>query len=210
MRRHLLAAALAATAFVSAPAMASVTIEGDPTNTTVTGFTGSNGLIVQGSALPFGPTTLTNLGDSFTTAVLTIGTPEGSVNLFEDTTPRQVSVDFAFLNPLDASGGLVTGSTVGFFTLSLFGSCGAIAGGCGSVDWSNTPTIFNFGTGGSFSVLLQDATFTTPGTARVNGTFTYLTAAVPEPSTWAMMLLGFGAVGFAMRRRRTPTLVQVA
>jgi hypothetical protein len=27
-------------------------------------------------------------------------------------------------------------------------------------------------------------------------------AAVPEPSTWAMMLLGFGAVGFALRRRK--------
>jgi hypothetical protein len=26
--------------------------------------------------------------------------------------------------------------------------------------------------------------------------------AVPEPSTWAMMLFGFGAVGFAMRRRK--------
>jgi hypothetical protein len=26
-------------------------------------------------------------------------------------------------------------------------------------------------------------------------------AAVPEPSTWAMMLLGFGAIGFRMRRR---------
>ena len=25
--------------------------------------------------------------------------------------------------------------------------------------------------------------------------------AVPEPSTWALMLLGFGAVGFMMRRR---------
>ncbi len=26
-------------------------------------------------------------------------------------------------------------------------------------------------------------------------------AAVPEPATWAMMLLGFGAVGFSLRRR---------
>jgi hypothetical protein len=29
-----------------------------------------------------------------------------------------------------------------------------------------------------------------------------LTAAVPEPATWAMMILGFGLVGFAARRRR--------
>lgn len=28
------------------------------------------------------------------------------------------------------------------------------------------------------------------------------TGAVPEPSSWALMLIGFGAVGFAMRRRR--------
>ncbi|GAA4000751.1 hypothetical protein GCM10022211_09130 [Sphingomonas humi] len=28
------------------------------------------------------------------------------------------------------------------------------------------------------------------------------TAAVPEPGTWALMLIGFGAVGFSMRRRR--------
>jgi hypothetical protein len=26
---------------------------------------------------------------------------------------------------------------------------------------------------------------------------------VPEPSTWAMMLFGFGAVGFGMRRRKS-------
>ena len=26
--------------------------------------------------------------------------------------------------------------------------------------------------------------------------------AVPEPGTWAMMLLGFGGIGLAMRRRR--------
>lgn len=34
--------------------------------------------------------------------------------------------------------------------------------------------------------------------------------AIPEPATWAMMLLGFGAVGFAMRRRRAPVLAQAA
>jgi len=30
----------------------------------------------------------------------------------------------------------------------------------------------------------------------------YLTAAVPEPATWALMLIGFGGMGIAMRRRR--------
>ena len=38
------------------------------------------------------------------------------------------------------------------------------------------------------------------------GRFTYTgqaqVAAVPEPSTWAMMLLGFGGIGIAMRKRR--------
>ena len=38
------------------------------------------------------------------------------------------------------------------------------------------------------------------------GSATPGTGAVPEPSTWAMMLLGFGAVGAAMRRRRKRTL----
>ena len=34
---------------------------------------------------------------------------------------------------------------------------------------------------------------------------------VPEPGTWAMMLLGFGALGFAIRRRKGPqTLTQLA
>ena len=36
-------------------------------------------------------------------------------------------------------------------------------------------------------------------------------SAVPEPSTWAMMLLGFGGIGFSMRRRRSSTaLFQIA
>lgn len=36
-----------------------------------------------------------------------------------------------------------------------------------------------------------------------------ITQAVPEPATWTMMLLGFGAIGFAMRRRK-PALAMAA
>jgi len=33
---------------------------------------------------------------------------------------------------------------------------------------------------------------------------------VPEPATWAMMLLGFGAAGYSLRRRRRATAMQAA
>lgn len=65
---------------------------------------------------------------------------------------------------------------------------------------------------------LTSATFTAFGNTQVpeflidditvNGDFQ--NSVVPEPSTWAMMLLGFGAVGFSMRRRRRPHLLQIA
>ena len=34
---------------------------------------------------------------------------------------------------------------------------------------------------------------------------TFNLSAVPEPATWAMMMLGFGAIGFAMRGRKQAT-----
>jgi hypothetical protein len=37
--------------------------------------------------------------------------------------------------------------------------------------------------------------------ASANATVAQVSSAVPEPTTWAMMLVGFGAVGFAMRRK---------
>ncbi|MHA6724279.1 PEPxxWA-CTERM sorting domain-containing protein [Sphingomonas sp. RS2018] len=47
------------------------------------------------------------------------------------------------------------------------------------------------------------AAFVVSGGASVNG-------AVPEPATWAMMTLGFGGIGFAMRRKKTTTRIRFA
>jgi hypothetical protein len=51
------------------------------------------------------------------------------------------------------------------------------------------------------------------GAGSLGGSITIRTAnAVPEPATWGMMLLGFGAAGYAMRRsrRRRGHLLQIA
>lgn len=48
------------------------------------------------------------------------------------------------------------------------------------------------------------------GVASLGGSVTIRpAAAVPEPATWSMMLLGFGAVRFVMRRRNRG-LAQIA
>lgn len=48
------------------------------------------------------------------------------------------------------------------------------------------------------------------GTIPANTTFTFntLSAAVPEPATWAMMVAGFGAIGISFRRRRRALLAK--
>lgn len=106
----------------------------------------------------------------------------------------------------------------------------------GSIDSYNTITIFSTGADpviipGVNFVNAADGNQVAPGT---NGLFTVtgnagerfnritfassqnslevdnlaVATAVPEPGTWAMMLLGFGAMGFAMRRRRETLTVR--
>jgi len=43
---------------------------------------------------------------------------------------------------------------------------------------------------------------TNSSTGSLAGTITITDHGVPEPATWAMMIIGFGAVGFSLRRRR--------
>ncbi|KTT71870.1 PEPxxWA-CTERM sorting domain-containing protein [Sphingomonas endophytica] len=66
----------------------------------------------------------------------------------------------------------------------------------GLADMGNTATI-KFSLPGNVTMTSASGQFLTGGAA----------AGVPEPATWAMMLLGFGAVGVAVRRRRAAPLI---
>jgi len=48
------------------------------------------------------------------------------------------------------------------------------------------------------------------GSYGARGSFVPLSAAVPEPSTWAMLILGFGLIGYSARRRRINSRISYA
>ena len=95
------------------------------------------------------------------------------------------------------------------FGTTLFGETivgahfGNVAGPAGNVSvfW-----LFDFGTEGATSITLDDVQGFSNAALYTTGT----PPAVPEPATWSMMLMGFGAAGYAMRKRREPGLQQIA
>ena len=103
-------------------------------------------------------------------------------------------------NPFDATLGFLLGGNPVGSILSAGSPSGTPA-----ATWLNFSTSFVAMSSGPQTLAFQfnggGVTAADFGIDRV-----YLTTAVPEPGTWAMMLLGFGAIGAAMRRRRRPIL----
>ncbi len=211
---RVLAAASAATLLAAGASQASAATTFDVSVAGISFNEVDPGLVITASPFAIPIFQLNGVNDFAEFDVLKIGTGEGTVNtdflsLFgEDTEHLPITVTFAFDDPSDATGSAVGGETYGF--IAPFTDCGIIAGGCGAVEWG-APEVYTFGNGGSFQIELFGATFGTPGTANVRGRFTLLsesTGAVPEPATWGMMILGFGAMGGMMRasRRRKVTV----
>ncbi|MDN3275964.1 PEPxxWA-CTERM sorting domain-containing protein [Frankia sp. RB7] len=86
-----------------------------------------------------------------------------------------------------------------------------LAGGGGSSQWGGVPLQANgsvvFGQEGNglvlFSGLISSISWTNPVAENYYAFTVGEVGAIPEPSTWAMMLLGFCGVGFLAYRRRS-------
>ncbi len=128
---------------------------------------------------------------------------------------------FSFITPDFINSSSTSGTSIGLANLT---SCSVTFGGgtCGNQillnnasSFTSTPSdAISFGTsnGQGAAYYFADGAFTNFGTYSNiifgSGQAATLrislapTAAVPEPATWAMMLLGFGGIGVSLRRRR--------
>ncbi|MHA6723182.1 PEPxxWA-CTERM sorting domain-containing protein [Sphingomonas sp. RS2018] len=93
-----------------------------------------------------------------------------------------------------SNAGIVTAANLGFSTQTTFGTYIDL----NNANNGNASQLYNYNTGRYALSLDGFAGLTFTPVAAV-------TTAVPEPATWAMMMLGFGGIGFAMRRRSTVT-----
>ena len=65
-------------------------------------------------------------------------------------------------------------------------------------------------TSGAHTLFVNGSLASGVANASYSGTLNISPAAVPEPAAWALMLLGFGAIGMTLRRGRKPILAQLA
>lgn len=107
----------------------------------------------------------------------------------------QVDARLAFLTP-DAGPASTTGDG------SYFGVFGVFSGG--SLTWNDPVQHFTAADGSKFTVTFNDlrgVQFGSNAVATVNIAVDSVAAAVPEPATWGLLIVGVGMMGVALRRR---------
>lgn len=227
MKLSLKATFAAATLFAAVPAYADI-IQAAPSD--------NQGINVHndGSAST-GTTVLGELGQNSGIDVLFTGTTTDSSNLMLSPGQGQATItgalNTATKNPNDTFN--ITSFNVALEDNALFDWIELSLAGTGTVSFSlldDSGTTFTSDAMGAFAYALTNGqnkfafqaingqsiaalsfTVTGGGVETVKQVRIGPAAAiVPEPTTWAMMLLGFGAVGYSMRRRRTAVLAQIA
>ena len=123
------------------------------------------------------------------TSVFNFTTPVGynlaSATISSNYTDSQFAQDINFTTA-DLNGSAFTFNPNGQFEFGSVGNVALNTGGTNALTVNGLAGRTALGANASFSGVLSFAAAQSP---------------VPEPATWAMMLVGFGAVGFGMRRR---------
>jgi hypothetical protein len=170
----------------------------------------------NGTAVPSVTSTSTL---EFDTTNAAIGNYSSFFQFNNDSFTSGVFTATASTNPLDGTTvsmlQLFTGGTVSFVNginclLGCSYSGGALVSGGSTSGSSNSLTLNNVSLtpNTNYTFVYSGALGTTPG--NISGNAAFAIAAVPEPATWGLMLLGFGGIGLTMRRRRRPVLAQIA
>lgn len=123
----------------------------------------------------------------------------------DETDNLGVTANFSFSNP---TSGLQSSDGTGFAVTGLINPrkvLGRTLEGAEEVDFSITwaDKLVDFGNGGQFKIVMDEIEFTANGqTLDQTYHIEMVTAPIPEPETYALMMAGLGLVGFMARRRK--------
>lgn len=195
MNKTFLSLAAATAALVAAPAATAATT------------------ITYGAANPGGTVTLTPAGPGSVASPIS----------FDVSGTGTFSVVFTFNNPFDTA--RANGSASFNFDPDVLTFTGGNFSNGGSFAIDGVPGVGSAIQVDRFDLGMGSQTLTLFGTLNANGkptngnnfarvggsiTLTQLAGVVPEPTTWALFILGFGAVGGALRRRGNAVRVNKA
>lgn len=172
-----------ASASLAVPATAAVTVNA---NAVTAGTAVSLGSVVAGKTYRITATGIIDLVNGVI--------PNGPFNVDPNGKPTStVAPPYEAFNP-DGSKVTYDGLTPPL-TSSNFGSLIGSIGRTESLFFIGSDNTFTFQTGGELFARINDIN------QNNSGSFDVTVAAVPEPATWGMMILGFGVAGTALRRR---------